>query len=262
MTYVSKPNIIIVYNSCVQLKKHLKRSVLLLDKKISEDQIYEILKEAIFNSDLTPGTQLVEMSLAEAFEVSRTPIRAVFHRLKFESLVKIIPNRGAFVYCPTPEEAEHIFSVRKLLEPEAARLAALHAGQEDLDKMEQFLTQEKEYYLKRDERSALKAIAEFHLAVIHASRNDYLIRYLRELVNLTHIILTFYDTADPESPDSPDEHKAIFEAIRKGDGDLAYRLASDHVDFIRSEIDFSRQLNHALSVEQVISRYSQRLVGK
>lgn len=229
-------------------------------KKISENQMYEILKEAISNGDLTPGTQLVETSLAEAFHISRTPIRSVFNRLKFESLVKIIPNKGAFVYCPSPAEAEEIFAVRKLLEPEAARLAASFAGEEDLALMEQFLRKEKEYYILRDERNALKAITDFHMAVIQASRNDYLIRYLRELVNFTHIILMSYDTADPESPESPDEHKAIFEAIKKKDGDLAYRLARDHIDFIQKEIDFTRQLNHPLSIEQVISRYSQHVM--
>ncbi|WP_228485628.1 GntR family transcriptional regulator [Thermaerobacillus caldiproteolyticus] len=81
----------------------------MIHTKIGEEHIYQILRNAIFNADLSPGTQLIESSLAEAFGVSRTPIRAVLQRLKYDSLVKMIPHRGAFVYCPTPKESEQIF---------------------------------------------------------------------------------------------------------------------------------------------------------
>lgn len=223
---------------------------------MGEERIYQILRNAIFNADLPPGTQLVETSLAEAFGVSRTPIRAVLQRLKYESLVQIVPNRGAFVYCPSPDEAEHIFKVRQLLEPEAARLAAYHATDVQLSKMETLLQQEKELYLQGEPVRALEVIHEFHLTIVEACQNPILIRYLQEILSLSHILFTFYDVSDADHPHSYEEHLAIFEAIRTRDGDRAYDIASQHVPSMKNDIDFSRKLNRSLSMEQIIVRYA------
>ncbi|WP_161798255.1 FCD domain-containing protein [Aneurinibacillus tyrosinisolvens] len=166
------------------------------------------------------------------------------------------------MYCPTPTEAQQILAVRKLLEAEAARLAAIHVTEAELTMMETFLQKEKQYYMQNEELKALKIISDFHMAIINASRNNYLIRYLKELVNLTHIILTFYDTIEAASTHSPGEHKAIFEAIKNRDSNFAYQLAYEHVDSIQADIDFSRQLKHTFSIEQVISRYRQHFIDR
>jgi DNA-binding GntR family transcriptional regulator len=224
--------------------------------KMGEQQIYQILRSAIFNAELPPGTQLVESSLAEGFGVSRTPIRSVLSRLKYESLVRFIPNKGAFVYCPTPEEAEQIFFVRQILEPVAAYLAALQASPSDLEKMNFFLDQEEQCNQQNQPQLALQATQSFHMAVIEASKNTYLIQCLREILSLTHIILTFYDVSETNASHSNHEHRALYEAIHQRDSDLAKQLAADHIPFILRDIDFTKKLNHALSIDQIITRYT------
>jgi DNA-binding GntR family transcriptional regulator len=228
----------------------------LAHSKMGEQQIYQILRSAIFNAELPPGTQLVESSLAEGFGVSRTPIRSVISRLKYESLVRFVPNKGAFVYCPTPEEAEEIFFVRKILEPEATYLAALEASSADLEKMNIFLDEEEQYYQQNQPHLALHAIQSFHMAVIEASKNSYLIQYLQEILSLTHIIQTFYDVAETNTTHSNHEHRTLYEAIHQGDADRAKQLAIEHIPFIVRDIDFTKKLNHALSIEQIITRYT------
>jgi DNA-binding GntR family transcriptional regulator len=220
---------------------------------LREEQIYQILRNAIFNAELTPGMQLVESSLAEAFGVSRTPVRSVLQRLNYESLVQIIPNRGAFVYCPSPEEAEHIFRVRQVLEPEAAYLAATHATAYDLDKMANLLEQETRWYKENQPHQVLRTIESFHLALVDASRNPYLIRYLREIISLAHLIFTFYDVADN---DASHDHQAIYEAVRLGDAKRARDLAHVHIPPMIRDIDFSKPLKGALSIDQIINRYT------
>jgi len=224
--------------------------------KMGEHQIYQILRNAIFNAELPPGTQLVESSLAEGFGVSRTPIRSVLSRLKYESLVRIIPNRGAFVYCPTPEEAEQIFFVRQILEPEATYLAALNASSSDLDSMNLFLDQEEQYYQQNQPHLALQAIHSFHFAVIEACKNPYLIQYLQEILSLTHIILTFYDVSESNTTDSNHEHRDLYDAIYQRDATRAKQLANEHIPSIVKDIDFTKKLNHSLSIDQIITRYT------
>ncbi|MGG5252317.1 GntR family transcriptional regulator [Neobacillus sp. SM06] len=228
----------------------------MLHSKMGEDQIYQVLRSAIFNAELTPGTQLVESSLADAFGVSRTPIRSVLSRLKYESLVRLIPNKGAFVYCPTPKEAEEIFFVRQILEPEATYLAALKANSSDLKKMEIYLDQEKHYYQQNQPQLALHAIQSFHMVIIEACKNAYLIQYLKEVLSLTHIIQTFYDVAETNTTLSNHEHRTMYDAIHQRDANRAKQLAIEHIPFIVKDIDFTKKLNHALSIEQIITRYT------
>ncbi|TDK55431.1 GntR family transcriptional regulator [Bacillus salipaludis] len=223
---------------------------------MGEQQIYQILRNAIFNAELPPGTQLVESSLAEGFGVSRTPIRAVLSRLKYESLVRFIPNKGTFVYCPTPEEAEQIFYIRKILEPEATYLTALQASPSDLERMNFFLDQEEQFYQQDQPQNALQAIQSFHLAVIEACKNSYLIQYLREILSLTLIIQTFYDVTVTETTHSNHQHRELYEAIKQRDSIRAKQLAIEHIPFIIRDIDFTKKLNHALPIDQIITRYT------
>ena len=48
---------------------------------------YEGLKESIYLGDLQPGQHLVEVSLAQTFNVSRTPIREALSRLEHDGLL-------------------------------------------------------------------------------------------------------------------------------------------------------------------------------
>lgn len=225
--------------------------------KVGEQEIYKILRNAIFNAELPPGTQLVETSLAEAFGISRTPIRSVLSRLKHEYLVQFIPNKGAFVYCPTPEEAEKIFYVRQILEPEAAYLAAIHSSSADLEKMNTYLDEEEHWHAQNQPHRALQAIESFHMAVIEASNNSYMIHYLREIVSLTHIILTFYDISESNATHSNNEHRSLYDAIYQKDANRAKQLTFEHIPFILNDIDFTKKFK-PLSIDQIITRYTSK----
>ncbi|MTT31179.1 FCD domain-containing protein [Terrilactibacillus sp. BCM23-1] len=222
---------------------------------INEEKIYHIIRDLIFRAKLPPGQQLKETSLAEAFNVSRTPIRAVLQRLKFDSLVEIIPKKGAFVYCPNPREAEQIFYVRHILEPEAAGLAAVRATPKQIEWMERLLKEEYTLYQKGEIHQALLKTQQLHMTIIEASRNPYLIEPLRKLVSLSHIILAYYNMSGGSESHAEDEHSAIINAIRDGNVSLAKELSALHTLSIKRDIDFSRDYRSLASLHQVISRY-------
>ncbi len=230
--------------------------IILQQLKVREEEIYQILRKAIFNTELLPGTQLIETSLAEAFGVSRTPIRAVLQRLKYDSLIVMIPNRGAFVYCPDPKEAEQIFFVRQILEPEAAALAAIHATTQQLKFIKNCLDQELELYKQNEPKKALPIIEQFRMKIIEASGNPYLFDSLRKIISLTHIILTFYDVSDDHCFDVYNEHVLLYEAIKAKNSMEAKRLAYHHIPMITKDIDFSKKFTSSLSINQIIEKYT------
>src|SRR4051812_28069434 len=71
----------------------------------SIEDVHRSVMEAIVDQRLLPGTRLNELAMCEAFGISRREMERVFSRLAFENMVRMIPNRGAFVASPDAREA-------------------------------------------------------------------------------------------------------------------------------------------------------------
>jgi len=97
------------------------------------EQIAERIFHAIANGEYAPGDRIREETLAEQFEVSRGPVREALRILEKDSVVRILPNRGAHVTQLSVKEVDDIFEIRRVLSgamigrltvEEAAQLAA------------------------------------------------------------------------------------------------------------------------------------------
>ena len=80
------------------------------------DFIAESLRDDILRGDIAPGAPLRQEELAERFQVSRIPVRDALLRLEAQGLVRVYPNRGAFVISLSPDEVREVFEMRVLLE--------------------------------------------------------------------------------------------------------------------------------------------------
>lgn len=96
------------------------------------DKVYDKIKEEILANRLHPGEPLLEEELATSLGASRTPIRDAVRRLNHEGLVRIVPNKGAFVRVLTPKDIREIYEVREALESYAAGRAAVNFGKKEL----------------------------------------------------------------------------------------------------------------------------------
>ena len=63
-------------------------------KSINSDEIYLALKEDIINLKLYPGQLISENEIAKQYNVSRTPVKTAFLRLKSEKFIEIVPQKG------------------------------------------------------------------------------------------------------------------------------------------------------------------------
>ena len=93
------------------------------------DALRDHLEEDILTGALRPGDRLDEMSLAERFGVSRTPIREALFHLAAAGLIDNRPKRGAIVAEIGPRQLVEMFEVMAELEGMCARLAARRATQ-------------------------------------------------------------------------------------------------------------------------------------
>ena len=105
-----------------------------MEASSSTDQIVAALTRAIVDHHLQPGGKLAEQRLADQFGVSRTLVRQALFQLSQKRLVTLAPARGAFVACPSADEARQVFAVRRMLEVELTRAFVRAAGPAEIDR--------------------------------------------------------------------------------------------------------------------------------
>ncbi|OSP55818.1 hypothetical protein BV911_05445 [Pseudoruegeria sp. SK021] len=88
-------------------------------------QVYTIMRRAIIEMILPPGSIINERAICEELGVSRTPLREALIKLNDEALVKIVPNSGTFVSRIVLETVFEGQLVRHALEMKLVRLAAI-----------------------------------------------------------------------------------------------------------------------------------------
>lgn len=205
----------------------------------SEDAIYEKLLTAIFEHRLPPGMKLGEEGLARIFGVSRARIRSVLPRLAHEGVVRLEPNRGAFVAQPTVEEARDVFETRRILEPAIVHKLALdHDARRDVAPLRQHVAAEAKARAQGDTRAIVRLSGEFHILLAERAGNALLAKSMRELASLTCLIIALYDK--PSVPSClGEEHGQIVDALAAGDGERAARLMLEHLNHVERNLDLS-----------------------
>jgi DNA-binding GntR family transcriptional regulator len=86
--------------------------------------LYRDLRERIVSTSLRPGEALSELRIAEAYGVSRTPVREAFKRLAEEGLLEVVPQVGTFVGRIDLRGVRDDHFVRETLECRLVELAA------------------------------------------------------------------------------------------------------------------------------------------
>lgn len=97
--------------------------------------VYEILREDILSLKLAAGSALDEVSLAERFGLSRTPVREALFMLSGENLVTFLANRTSIVTPHSMENANAYFDTLILLTRAVFRNAAVERNENDINQI-------------------------------------------------------------------------------------------------------------------------------
>ncbi|ANE03624.1 GntR family transcriptional regulator [Corynebacterium crudilactis] len=122
----------------------------------------------IDRGELTPGTRLSEVALAEELGVSRNTLREAFRVLMRDGLVDHIPNRGVFVHTFTRADVEDLYAYRMFIEISAIR-AARHKSEileKSLDTMREAYERGAAANAVGDWQTVGSANSAFHLAIV------------------------------------------------------------------------------------------------
>jgi DNA-binding GntR family transcriptional regulator len=197
------------------------------------EQTYQQLRSMIFEHKLAPGTVFTERRLAEAINISRTPLRTAISRLEGEGLVERLPNSSVIVRTFSIDELLEILLIRRLLESEAACLAA---GRLPVLQLEA-LRGESERFAgepEADFEAFWRHDDTFHGAVAEACGKPLLgalIADLRRKARMCHV------RRMPKSCQAQArEHLTVLDALAAGDGPQARAAMADHLDKVRSRL--------------------------
>jgi DNA-binding GntR family transcriptional regulator len=199
------------------------------------EALIDALREAILTGRYRPGERLVQDELAEAFGVSRIPLREALRRLEGEGLVIISPNRGAAVRPLVPKDVVDLFDLRLALETLAIRRAA-----ERYTDLRATTALRHADALRANASGATTVLfhldRDFHADVAAASDNPHLVAALGSLWSQIMRLMHAYLRKGTYVSEVWDGHAAIAEAIAHGDADGAVEQLERHLLFSRDRI--------------------------
>ncbi len=197
--------------------------------------LYQQIKSSILRGELPTGYRIVEVNLANAFGVSRTPIREAVSRLIAQGFIREEGN-AKFVADISVSMAE-IMGLRGVLESYAARLAAQNRTDADLEAIIAHCDSRPvvERSSSISERASLND--SFHDAISKASHNQRLITMIADFYEyvLTEEMLTYYSQDDIAI--HANHHHAIMEAIRDRKPDEAEAAMRRHIESVARVVE-------------------------
>ena len=185
--------------------------------------VYDQLKEAILSGALKPGERLIVDQLARDFGTSPIPVREAIRRLEAEDLVETTPYIGARVKPVRADQLEELMEIRKALEPMLARTAVLGATPEAIEELAD-LVRRMDEVATQDSLAYARLNYEFHRKLYALSPWTVALRIVNTVWELSARTRFVFLQAPGSIELSQAEHRAMVEALRRGDGQELERL--------------------------------------
>ncbi|MCY1666752.1 GntR family transcriptional regulator [Rhizobium sp. SL86] len=199
---------------------------------------YNFIRHAIITMRMEPGATISEKETCAELGVSRTPMREAVLRLAQEGLVRVVPSGGTFVNGISLRGVIEGHLIRSSLELRIVRLAAqVYDPVHDRD-FDLLMFLQADAAKRQDYDQSLAVDNAFH-------------RFLCTVAGFPDIWQTIHNAtgqldrvrrrAIPRSgffDEVEEEHRAIYEAVRCGNGDLAHDLMRRHLDDTAKVVEY------------------------
>jgi GntR family transcriptional repressor for pyruvate dehydrogenase complex len=208
----------------------------------------------ILEGALKPATRLpAERELANRMNVSRNSLREALQDLAARGLIETKPGGGRFVaknagsgpigtsleklFRDRPDGVFEVLEMRRLLEGEAAAMAARRATDEDLIILtERFEALEQGYAESASPGDNAERDLDFHLAIGESAHNLMLIFTMRNVYKLLldsiRDNLDLIGLRDGSIVEIESQHRGIYEAVLARDSEAAREAAFQHIDYV------------------------------
>jgi DNA-binding GntR family transcriptional regulator len=194
------------------------------------EEVAESLRQRIFSRELAPGSWIDELKIAEAYGISRTPLREALKVLAAEGLVTMKVRRGAYVTEVSDQDLAEVYHLLSLLESDAASVVATRASPTELAEL-QALHQELEAAAapgRQDRVQFFRINEQFHMRLLDIASNKWsrqMVADLRKVMKLNrHNSLLKAGRID----ESLAEHRLVMTALEQRDPAAAMARMQEH----------------------------------
>jgi DNA-binding FadR family transcriptional regulator len=243
-------------------REHLqtRRKSLRLHGTIARDLGVKIVSGRYKSGDVLKG----EIDASERLQVSRTAYREAMRILAAKGLVESRPKTGTKVSPPErwhlldpdvlswifefePEDRllHALFELRRIVEPQAAALAAMRRTQADLDAMANALEGMKKHSLAT--QPGRIADRNFHSVLLRSTDNVFLVSLTSGIAAAVSWTTIFKQRHKPLSRDPVPDHERVYEAVKAQDAAAAREAMAALVDLALLDTTQARRLNRARS---------------
>ncbi|MGC9342341.1 MAG: FadR/GntR family transcriptional regulator [Bacteroidales bacterium] len=229
------------------------------DKQTLSQRIERTIENAIREKKLEVGSKLpTEREMCESFGVSRTALREALRRLSARGLIKIQKGSGMYVAELNIEDAintlnlyydlkfdrnllSQFIEVRRMFEPEIARLAAQNRTDEDVEELKKNIIEFEECDPDNTQKEA-DIDNRFHLTIAKATTNPIVQITMEPIYSLLPRMRNYiYANIEGEKENTLVYHKKIFAAIRDMNENEAYDIMMEHL--VRTQEIYDKYLN-------------------
>jgi DNA-binding GntR family transcriptional regulator len=207
----------------------VKRQGIVTKRDVLGQTIALKIEAAIIAGDLAAGTRLDEVSLAERYDVSRTPVREALQILVSRALVTRIPFRGTVVTEITRQRINELFEAMGEIEALCGRFAAERMGMDERAKLESLHEEMGQIMAGQDVAAYEQANTDFHQLIYQGARNSEF-QTLAEALRLKLAPFRRRQLADETRIlRSHREHARIVEAVMQRNGAAADKALRRHL---------------------------------
>ncbi len=207
--------------------------------------VYDTLRNEILALTMPPGQLLDETTLAERFDMSRSPVREALIRLAADDLVVMLSNRSTIVapieVATFPKYVEALDIAQRM----NTRLAAALRTEADLKIIAKRQKAFEAAVKTGNHLSMSEANKAFHMAVAYAGKNPFMTSFYEKLLSqgqrMLHLHFEYLERGH-EGYLLTDEHQLMLDAIRDRNVELADELAHQHTrQFQENFVNFLRE---------------------
>ncbi len=197
-----------------------------------KDKAFRVLELMIVNGTLKPGQWVSESDLMEISGHTRAPVRSAIQRLADETLLKIVPRRGAQI-CPIEyTEQFRALELRRVVERFAAKSAAKRATPDQRKKFAALAKQFRKLSTTDDQDMMTELDTECFSLLIIASDNKFAARALTSVKGLSRRFWILHQQQYGNMKRISAAHAAVAQAISEGDEAGADKAVSELIDYV------------------------------
>jgi DNA-binding GntR family transcriptional regulator len=191
---------------------------------------------AIRQGELSPGTRLVQRTVASVLGVSRIPVREAFRQLAAEGLIEFESGQSARVTQLSPVDIDELYSLRLLIEPAMAQAIIQHHRPGDRLELENAVREMDVATGPRQRAQWSDANFRFHDVLYRSSGLHHYHRLATQLLTLTETYSRVFVFELAGGGESQMEHHQMLRALDDGDAAGLEALLHKHLSRAHREL--------------------------